>query len=88
MTITTEPQVRARLKFNDRDYEFDELPRPAQLLLNDLMRIDQQIGQLQFELRHLQAAKQVYGSSLRRTMAEEISNQEAEESFDPFSEPS
>lgn len=71
MTSSTASQLHPKLKFNDRDYEFNELPRTAQLLLNDLMRIDQQIGQLQFELRHLQAAKQVYGTSLRKAMDEE-----------------
>lgn len=71
MTSSTATQFHPKLKFNDRDYEFNELPRTVQLLLNDLMRIDQQIGQLQFELRHLQAAKQVYGASLRKAMDEE-----------------
>ncbi|MEB3166091.1 MAG: hypothetical protein VKO65_05405 [Cyanobacteriota bacterium] len=75
MTSSTATQFHPRLKFNDRDYEFNELPHTAQLLLNDLMRIDQQIAQLQFELRHLQAAKQVYGASLRKAMDAEAQHQ-------------
>ena len=71
MTTTTAPQPNLKLNFNDRDYEFSELPRTAQLLLQDMMRLEQQITQLQFELRHLQAAKQSYGTSLRKAMSEE-----------------
>ena len=71
MTTTTAPQPNLKLNFNDRDYEFSELPRTAQLLLQDMMRLEQQITQLQFELRHLQAAKQTYGASLRKAMREE-----------------
>lgn len=73
MTTTTAPQPNLKLNFNDRDYEFSELPRTAQLLLQDMMRLEQQITQLQFELRHLQAAKQSYGTSLRKAMSEEDS---------------
>ena len=68
LTSHAEPQANVRLNFNNRDYEFAELPRNAQLLLQDIMRLDQQIGQLQFELRHLQAARHVYGSNLRQAM--------------------
>ncbi|MCP9878010.1 hypothetical protein KBZ17_15520 [Cyanobium sp. A2C-AMD] len=71
MTTTTAPQPNLKLNFNDRDYEFSELPRTAQLLLQDMMRLEQQIAQQQFELRHLQAAKQTYGASLRKAMSEE-----------------
>ena len=71
MTTTTAPQPNLKLNFNDRDYEFSELPRTAQLLLQDMMRLDQQITQQQFELRHLQAAKHTYGASLRKAMSEE-----------------
>jgi hypothetical protein len=71
MTTTTAPQTNLKLNFNNRDYAFAELPRTAQLLLQDMMQLDQQIGRLQFELRHLQAARQVYGNSLRKTMNEE-----------------
>lgn len=75
MTTTPTAQPNLKLNYNNRDYEFDELPRTAQLLLQDMMRLDQQIGTLQFELRHLQAAKQVYGSSLRKTMNDEAEEQ-------------
>jgi hypothetical protein len=72
MMTTTTPQVtNLKLNFNNKDYEFSDLPRTAQLLLQDMMQMDQQISKLQFELRHLQAARQVYGSSLRKTMVEE-----------------
>lgn len=71
MTTTTPQATNLKLNFNNKDYEFSDLPRTAQLLLQDMMQIDQQISKLQFELRHLQAARQVYGSSLRKTMAEE-----------------
>jgi hypothetical protein len=73
MTSHAEPQANVRLNFNNRDYEFSELPRNAQLLLQDIMRLDQQIGKLQFELRHLQAARQVYGSNLRQAMNDDES---------------
>ena len=71
LTSPAEQQANIRLNFNNRDFEFSELPRNAQLLLQDLMRLDQQIGQLQFELRHLQAARHVYDSNLRQVMNEE-----------------
>jgi hypothetical protein len=71
MTTTTPQATNLKLNFNNKDYEFSDLPRTAQLLLQDMMQMDQQISKLQFELRHLQAARQVYGSSLRKTMAEE-----------------
>jgi len=70
-TTAPAPAANVKLNFNNRDYEFAELPRPAQLLLQDMMRMEQQISQLQFELRHLQAARQVYASNLRQTMAQE-----------------
>lgn len=76
MTTSSATQPALKLNFNNRDYEFDELPRTAQMLLQDMMRLDQQIGKLQFELRHLQAAKQVYGSSLRKTMNDEAEEQQ------------
>lgn len=68
---TTAPQTNPRVNYNDRDYEFSELPRPAQLLVQDMLRLDQQVHQLEFKLRHLQAARQVYGSNLRQAMSEE-----------------
>ena len=71
---TTAPQTNLKVNYNDRDYDFSELPRPAQLLVQDMLRLDQQVNQLQFELRHLQAARQIYGSSLRQAMSEEESN--------------
>ena len=71
LTSHAEQQANVRLNYNNRDYEFSELPRNAQLLLQDLMRLDQQISQLQFELRHLQAARKMYGSSLSSAMKEE-----------------
>jgi hypothetical protein len=40
-------------------------------MLQDMMRIDQQINQLQLELRHLQAARRVYGPSIGNAMSEE-----------------
>lgn len=76
MTSAPGTQNHPKLTFHDRDYEFNELPRPAQLLLNDMMRIDQQISQLQFELRHLQAARQVYSASLRKAMDDELQKSE------------
>lgn len=72
MTTTTAPQPNLRLNFNNRDYEFDELPRTAQLLLQDMVRLDQELGTLQFQVRHLQAARQAYGARLRQTMNEEV----------------
>jgi seryl-tRNA synthetase len=75
MTSTVAPQPNLKLNFNDREYDFSELPPNAQLLLQDMMRIDQQINQLQFELRHLQAARRVYGSSLGKAMSEEAQAQ-------------
>jgi len=78
MTSHAEPQANVRLNFNNRDYEFSELPRNAQLLLQDILRLDQQIGKLQFELRHLQAARQLYGAKLRKTMNEEATSADHE----------
>ena len=78
MTTTTAPQPNVKLNFNDRDYEFSELPRTAQLLLQDMMQLEQQITKLQFELRHLQAAKHTYSTSLRNAMSEEENAQLSE----------
>jgi hypothetical protein len=74
MTTATAPQVNLRLNFNNRDYEFEDLPRSAQVLLQDMVRIDQQISELQFQLRHLQAARHTYGSSLSKAMKDEEQN--------------
>lgn len=71
MTTTTEPQTTLKLNYKDRDYDYSELPRRAQLILQDMVRLDQQVNQLQFELRHLQAARQVYSSSLLKSMNDE-----------------
>ena len=71
MTSTATAPTHLKLNYNDREYPFEELPRPAQLLLQDMVRLDQQISQLQFELRHLQAARQMYGTTLRKTMQDE-----------------
>lgn len=76
MTSTVAPQTNLRLNFNDREYDFSELPRNAQFLLQDMMRIDQQINQLQFELRHLQTARRVYYSSFGKAMSEELQTDE------------
>ena len=78
MTSTATAPTHLKLNYNDREYPFEELPRTAQLLLQDMVRLDQQISQLQFELRHLQAARQTYGNSLRKAMQDEL--QEAERS--------
>jgi TolA-binding protein len=71
MTSTATAPTHLKLNYNDREYPFEELPRPAQLLLQDMVRLDQQISQLQFELRHLQAARQMHGTTLRKTMQDE-----------------
>ncbi|MFM7312578.1 MAG: hypothetical protein ACKO0M_05325 [Cyanobium sp.] len=68
MTTANAPHVNLRLNFNDRDYTFQELPQTAQQLLKDIAGLDQQIGQLQFDLRHLQAAREVFSTALRTTM--------------------
>ena len=73
MTTTTAPQTTLKLNYKDRDYEFSELPRTAQLLLQDMVRLDQEVSQLQFQLRHLQAARQVYSSNLVKSMSSEES---------------
>jgi seryl-tRNA synthetase len=71
MTTIASPTTNLKLNYNNRDYEFEELPHGVQLLLQDLMRMDQRINELQFELRHLQAAKQIYSINLQRTMREQ-----------------
>ena len=76
MTSSIAPQSHVKVNFNDREYEFSELPPNAQMILQDMVRLDQQIGQLQFELRHLQAAREVYGRSLGKTMNEEAASHE------------
>lgn len=76
MTSTAVPQTNLKLNFNDRDYEFSELPHNAQLILQDMVRLDQQISQLQFELRHLKAAREVFGISLSKTMRKEEESHE------------
>ena len=76
-TTTAAAQPNVRVNYKDKDYAFAELPRTAQLLLKDMMRLEQQVTQLQFELRHLQAAQQAYSSSLRKTMSAEETIEQA-----------
>ena len=71
MTTTTAQQTNLKLNFNDRDYDFSELPRTAQILLQDLMLLEQKIAKEQAELRYLQAARHTYSTSLRKAMSEE-----------------
>ena len=71
MTTTAAPQANLKVNINDRDYDYAELPQKAQLVLRDMMRIDQRISELQFELRHLRAARQLYGSGVRQAIQEE-----------------
>ncbi len=70
MTTTAAPQANLKVNINDRDYDYSELPQKAQLVLRDMMRIDQRMSELQFELRHLQAARQLYGSGVRQAIQE------------------
>ena len=70
MTTISAPPINLTLNFNNRDYDFSELPRTAQLLLQDMVQIDQQLSKLQFELRSLQAARQSYGIRIRQAMTE------------------
>lgn len=71
MTSSSATKANVKVNFNNRDYAFEELPRNTQLLLKDLMRLDEQISQLQFQLRHLQAAHHTYSASLRQAMNEQ-----------------
>jgi hypothetical protein len=60
-----------KVNINGQEYNFEDLPKNAQLLLQDLMRMDTEMNELQYRLRQLQAAKQVYLSSLQQTMSDE-----------------
>jgi hypothetical protein len=71
MTTTTAPQITLEFNYKDRDYEYSEIPRTAQLLPQIMVRPNQQVSELQFELRHLQAKKQVYSSNLVKSVGPE-----------------
>ena len=75
MTATASAPTNLKVNINDRDYDFSELPRTAQLVLQDMMRVDKKINELQFELRHLQAARQLYSSGVRKAMQDENMDQ-------------
>lgn len=76
MPSATAAQYHLKLNFNERDYEFQELPEKAQDLVKDLMRLEEKISELSHELRHLQAARDMYSANLRATMMREGQNPE------------
>jgi hypothetical protein len=48
-----------------QDYPVDQLPDGVRMMVGDLLRISQEIQELQYRLRHMQAAQQVYVNSVR-----------------------
>lgn len=71
MSVTSTASSKMKVNINGQEHAFEDLPKNAQLLLQDLMRMDNEINELQYRLRQLQAAKQVYLSSLQQTMSAE-----------------
>ena len=53
---TTAPQTNPEANHNDRDDALADPQRPARLLAQGLLHLDQQLHQLPVELRHLQVA--------------------------------
>jgi hypothetical protein len=71
MTAQQIPVEQIKVNINGQEYAMSDLPDNVQVILQDLMRMEQEIKDLQYRLRQLNAARQVYLSSLQQSVAEQ-----------------
>jgi hypothetical protein len=62
---------QVKVNLNGEEYNLEDLPKNAQMLLQDLMRMENEMNELQYRLRQMQAARQVYLANLQQVMASE-----------------
>jgi hypothetical protein len=53
------------LTVDDKTYNVDSIPDEVKILVNDLIRVNQELGELQYRLRHGQAAQQTYVATIK-----------------------
>lgn len=71
MTVQSLPSDRVKVNIDGQEYAMNDLPQNVQVILQDLMRMEQEINELQYRLRQLNAARQAYLSSLQQSMAQQ-----------------
>ena len=59
---TSQPSL---LTIDDTAYEISSIPDEIKVLVNDLIRVDQELAELQYRLRHTQAAQQTYVATIK-----------------------
>ena len=59
------PPQPSLLTIDDRAYEISSIPDDIKVLVNDLIRVDQELAELQYRLRHTQAAQQTYVATIK-----------------------
>ncbi len=74
MTVQQIPIDQLKVNINGQEYTMQDLPQNVQVILQDLMRMEQEIKELQYRLRQLNAARQVYLSSLQQSMAQQTTS--------------
>ena len=58
-------QQPALLTIDDQAYEVNAIPDEIKVLVNDLIRVDQELSELQYRVRHAQAAQQTYIATIK-----------------------
>ena len=53
------------LTIDDEVYDIDAIPDEIKILINDLIRVNQELAEHQFRLRHAQAAQQTYIATIK-----------------------
>lgn len=53
------------LTIDNTAYEISAIPDEIKVLVNDLIRVDQELAELQYRLRHTQAAQQTYVATIK-----------------------
>ncbi|MBM3938673.1 MAG: hypothetical protein FJ333_08505 [Sphingomonadales bacterium] len=53
------------LTVDDKTYDVANIPDEVKVLVNDLIRLNQELTELQYRLRHSQAAQQTYVATIK-----------------------
>jgi len=53
------------LTVDDKTYDVASIPDEVKVLVNDLIRLNQELGELQYRLRYSQAAQQTYVATIK-----------------------
>lgn len=61
-------QERPIFNIDGVTYAMDSLPESVSILINDLLRFNQEQGELQFRLRTIQAAQQTYVAVIKQEL--------------------